>query len=48
MKRQSPIKYELLRINHIEYMMLEKKLFTSYFEGVLRCNRFSNAYSGLK
>jgi hypothetical protein len=45
-KRQSPIKYELLRINHIEYMMHEKKLFTSYFEGVLRCNRISNAESG--
>jgi hypothetical protein len=46
-KRQSLIKYQLLRINHIEYMMHEKKLFTSYFEGVLHCNRISNAYSGL-
>ncbi len=27
--------------------MHEKKLYTSYFEGVLRCNRISNAYSGL-
>jgi hypothetical protein len=27
-KRQSPIKYELLRINYIEYMILEKKLYT--------------------
>jgi len=46
-KRQSPIKYKLLRINHIEYMKHEKKLFTSYFEGILRCNRISNAYAGL-
>ncbi len=28
-------------------MIHEKKLFTSYFEGVLRCNRIYNAYSGL-
>ena len=28
-------------------MMHEKKFFTSYFEGVLRCNRISNAYSAL-
>ncbi len=27
--------------------MHEEKLYTSYFEGVLRCNRISNAYSGL-
>ncbi len=47
MKRQSPIKYELLGINHIENMMHKKKLFTLYFEGVLRCNRISDAYSGL-
>ena len=47
MERQSPIKYELSRINYIEYMMHEKKFFTSYFEGILRCNRISNGYSGL-
>jgi hypothetical protein len=28
-------------------MMHEKKLYTSYFEGVLRSNRISNAYPGL-
>ncbi len=27
-------------------MMHDKKLFTSYFNGVLRCNRISNPYSG--
>ena len=43
MKLQSPIKYELLRINHIEYMKHEKKLLNSYFEGVMRCNKISNA-----
>ena len=39
-------KYELLRINHIEYLMHEEKLYISYFEEVLLCNRISNAYSG--
>ncbi len=28
--------------------MHEEKLYTSYFEGVLRCNRISNVFSGLK
>jgi hypothetical protein len=29
-------------------MMHEEKLYTSYFEGILRCNRISNAHSGFK
>jgi hypothetical protein len=45
-KRKSPIKYELLRVNHIRYMMHKQKLFTSYFAGILSCNRSSDAYSG--
>jgi hypothetical protein len=28
-------------------MIHKEKLYTSYFEGVLRCNRISNAYFGL-
>jgi len=42
-KRQIPIKFELLRINHSKFMMHEKKLFTSYSEWFFPCNRISNA-----